>query len=34
VLGPGLPQHCHVTDEYVEWKQVERAVKLYEAALD
>ncbi len=34
VLGPGLPQHCHVTDEYVEWKQVEQAVKLYEAALD
>jgi len=33
VLGPGFPQHCHVTNEYVEWKQVEKAVKLYEAAL-
>ena len=33
VLGPGQSQHCHVTDEYVEWKQVEQAVKLYEAAL-
>jgi len=34
VLGPGQPQHCHVTDEYVEWKQVEAAVRLYEAAPD
>jgi succinyl-diaminopimelate desuccinylase len=34
VLGPGQPQHCHVTDESVEWKQVETAVKLYEAALE
>jgi succinyl-diaminopimelate desuccinylase len=33
VLGPGQPQHCHVTDEYVEWKQVEAAVRLYEEAL-
>ncbi|MGH7726790.1 MAG: M20 family metallopeptidase [Candidatus Eiseniibacteriota bacterium] len=32
VLGPGLPQHCHVTDEFVELAQVEAAVKLYEEA--
>jgi acetylornithine deacetylase/succinyl-diaminopimelate desuccinylase-like protein len=34
VLGPGEPHHCHVTDESVELAQVERAVGLYEAALD
>jgi acetylornithine deacetylase/succinyl-diaminopimelate desuccinylase-like protein len=33
VLGPGEPQHCHVTDEFVELAQVERAVELYAAAL-
>lgn len=32
VVGPGLPQHCHVTDESVELSQVDEAVKLYEAA--
>jgi len=34
VLGPGRPQDCHITDESVELKQVDQAVKLYEAALD
>jgi acetylornithine deacetylase/succinyl-diaminopimelate desuccinylase-like protein len=33
VLGPGRPQDCHITDESVELKQVDAAVKLYEAAL-
>ena len=33
VLGPGEPQHCHVTDESVELDQVERAVELYEDAI-
>ena len=33
VLGPGEPQHCHVTDESVELGQVERAVELYVEAL-
>lgn len=33
VLGPGEPQHCHVTDEFVELDQVERAVALYVEAL-
>ena len=33
VLGPGRPQDCHVTDESVELRQVDEAVKLYEAAL-
>lgn len=34
VLGPGRPQDCHITDESVELRQVDEAVKLYEAALD
>ncbi len=33
VLGPGRPQDCHITDESVELRQVDEAVKLYEAAL-
>jgi succinyl-diaminopimelate desuccinylase len=33
VLGPGRPQDCHVTDESIELRQVDQAVKLYEAAL-
>jgi acetylornithine deacetylase/succinyl-diaminopimelate desuccinylase-like protein len=33
VLGPGRPQDCHITDEWVELRQVDEAVKLYEAAL-
>ncbi len=33
VIGPGRPQDCHVTDESVELRQVDQAVKLYEAAL-
>ena len=33
ILGPGRPQDCHVTDESVELRQVDQAVKLYEAAL-
>ncbi len=32
VLGPGQPQHCHITDEFVELAQVDEAVKLYQAA--
>ena len=34
VLGPGRPQDCHITNESVELRQVDQAVKLYEAALD
>jgi len=34
VLGPGRPHDCHITDESVELRQVDKAVKLYEAALD
>ena len=34
VLGPGRPQDCHVENEAVELRQVDQAVKLYEAALD
>jgi len=33
ILGPGRPQDCHVTYESVELRQVDQAVKLYEAAL-
>jgi succinyl-diaminopimelate desuccinylase len=33
VLGPGEPQHCHVTDEFVELAAVEKAVALYTEAI-
>ncbi|MEP7027961.1 MAG: M20/M25/M40 family metallo-hydrolase [Candidatus Eisenbacteria bacterium] len=33
VMGPGRPQDCHITDESIELRQVDEAVKLYEAAL-
>jgi succinyl-diaminopimelate desuccinylase len=32
VLGPGEPQHCHITDEFVELAAVDRAVELYVGA--
>ena len=33
VLGPGEPQHCHVTDESVDLAAVDRAVEIYAAAI-
>ena len=33
ICGPGLPQHCHVPDEWIEMAQVEQAVRMYVGAL-
>ena len=32
ICGPGLPQHCHVTDESVDLAEVDEAVRLYSEA--
>ncbi len=33
VMGPGEPQHCHVTDESVDLAAVDRAAEIYTAAI-
>lgn len=33
ILGPGSPQHAHITDEYCELSQLEQAVDIYRALI-